>query len=179
MINISQMREDEEDDCVGQVSKVSAHEREIKFLHLLDSIPIELRELHIYPHIPPKVLVWLDRANYIKYHSYILPTINISRSSRFPLGKRETFIRYMVRNDCAFVISQLLKDNIKAWLKRSSYYYQSTNHTSYLHFLFHYSIQHCANKCRKCINDKAIQLIGKKWYKNSKQKHIYNKKWNN
>ena len=42
--------------------------REDRLLSLLDTLPEEVRIEHILPHLPPQVLIWLNRANYIKYH---------------------------------------------------------------------------------------------------------------
>lgn len=147
-----------------------SNEREKRLLALLDHIPEEVREKHILPHLSPQVLVWLNRANYIKYHHVLTPLIPNIRSERFPLGKRETYVRHMIREDCSFVIARLLSDHARAWLRHSGYYYKTRSFPSYLHFLFQYSLDVTASRCRRCINDKAIDLVGKKWYKKTRER---------
>lgn len=151
-------------------------EREDRILALLDCLPEEVRVEHILPHLPPQVLVWLNRHNYIRYHSVICPLIPSTRSERFPLGKRETYIRHMIREDCSFVVSQLLTDHADVWVRPSGYYYKTRSFPSYLHFLFQYSLDVTASRCRKCINNKAIDLIGKKWYKRTRER---SNRWSN
>lgn len=150
--------------------------REDRLLSLLDTLPEEVRIEHILPHLPPQVLIWLNRANYIKYHRIVRPLIPNTRSDRFPLGKWETYIRHMIREDCSFVIAQLLSDHARIWLRHSGYHYKTRSFPSYLHFLFQYSLDVTASRCRRCINDKAIDLIGKKWYKRT---HERSNRWSN
>lgn len=155
---------------------ITSTDKEQRLLSLLDSIPEEVRMIYIFPHIPPQVLVWLNRSNYIRYHYVLRPLVSTSRSERFPLGKWETYIRHMIRDDCSFVVAQLLSDNAHIWIRHSGYYYKTKSYPSYLHFLFHYSIDVTASRCRKNINDKAIDLIGKKWYKKTREK---SNRWSN
>lgn len=153
-----------------------AREREEGLLALLDCIPEEVREKHILPHLPPQVLVWLNRTNYIKHHHVLRSFISTMPSERFILGKWETYIRYMIREDCSFVIAQLLSYHSRVWLKHSGYYYKTKSFPSYLHFLFQYSLDVSASRCRRCINNKAIDLIGKKWYKRTRER---SNRWSN
>lgn len=150
--------------------------REKQLLKLLDNIPEEVRVKHILPHLSPQVLVWLNRSNYIRYHRCVHTLIPIKRSLRFPLGKWETYIRHMIREDCSFVITQLLSTNAYLWIEPCCYYYKTSKFTSYLHYLFQYSLDVTASRCRRCINDKAIDLIGKKWYKKTRER---TGKWSN
>ena len=150
--------------------------REKRLLALLDCVPEEVRVKHILPHLSPQVLVWLNRDNYIKYHSVLRPLIPNTRSERFPLGKWETYVRHMIREDCSFVVAQLLSDHARVWLRHSGYHYKTRSFPSYLHFLFQYSLDVTSARCRKCINDKAIDLIGKKWYKRTRER---SRRWSN
>ena len=153
-----------------------SEDREERLLALLDHVPEEVRVKHILPHLPPQVLVWLNRTNYIKYHNVLRPLIPRMRSERFPLGKWETYVRHMIREDCSLVIAQLLSDHARIWIRQRGYYYKTMSFPSYLHFLFHYSLEVTASRCRKCINDKAIDLIGKKWYKRTRER---SNRWSN
>tara|TARA_Y100000996_G_scaffold135277_1_gene102793 strand:+ start:237 stop:704 length:468 start_codon:yes stop_codon:yes gene_type:complete len=142
--------------------------REEKILSLLDNIPEEIRMVHILPHLHPETLVWLDKANYIKYHSKIRPYISLQPSTRFPLGRQETYIRNMVRNDASFVFSQLLNERVKHWLRKCNYYYSGKRFETYLHFLSQYCIDLNAARCRQLVHNAGLNAMGKKWYKKSK-----------
>ena len=145
-------------------------DRGTRLLELLDSIPTEVRLEHILPHLAPETLVWLNKELYVKYHYITKSMIPTRRSARFPLGNWETYVRHMIREDSSFVLSQALKDNVLRWAKPCAYYYKGKVFASFLHFIFHYSIDMTATKCRRQINDAALEVIGKKWYKKTREK---------
>ena len=159
-----------------EMLSTSTMSRGDNLVKLLDTIPLEVRLEHILPHLSPETLVWLNREFYTRYHFVTKRMINIGRSNRFPLGKWDTYVRHMVRCDSSFVLSQTLKDNAIQWSKMINYYYKGKTFPSYLHYLFHYSLDMMAAKCRKRINDVAIEVIGKKWYKKTREK---SDRWSN
>ena len=148
---------------------------ESRLLQLLDLIPEEIRILHILPYLSPQTLVWLNKSNYIAHHSSISPLITYNRSTRFPLGKYETYVRHMVRIDASFVVTQLLKENRMQWQHRG-YYYQGNNFRTFLHFISQYSIDHNASRCRKAIQVVGCEALGRNWHKG---KRARSSKWSN
>lgn len=150
--------------------------RESKILALLDKLPSDVLMQYILPNLAPETLVWLNKTNYITYHSCIFSLLRKRPNYCFPLGKWETYVRHMIRDDCAFVIQQLLNDNGKKWMHHRNYRYKNCTYPTYLHFAWAYSTDFVSSRCRKLIFNKGIELMGRNWYKKRREKFT---KWTN
>ena len=106
-------------------------EEQQAFLARLDDLPSELLQYKIMPHLTPEILVWLTRENYLKYHSVVRQMV--------PGRDYEAYIRDMVRHDCAFVMTQLVKEHAKRWTKPQRYKFAGKSYPSFLRFLIEYA----------------------------------------
>ena len=150
--------------------------RESKLLALLDTLPEELLIEHIRPHLGPESLVWLDRSGYANYHSAVAPLFRGRPCPRHPLGKWESYVRQMVRDDSAFVMQQLLRDNGYRWSRRRYYHYNHRRYPTYLHFIWDFCIEASAHRTRRRVLDAGTELIGTNWYKRRQGKPT---RWSN
>ena len=148
--------------------------RENSILSGLDKIPDDILINHIKPILKPETLVWLDKENYTRYHSCIEKQIKHRPSIYHPSGVYESYIRGIIRLDYSFVFEQILNDKIHNWIKIKNYRYNDKIYSTYLNFVFDFSLDNNSVKCRKLINNMANALYTKNWYKKTKSK---NNKW--
>ena len=131
----------------------------------LDRIPEEILLNNIYPNLSPKCLMWLSKEFYLRYHENVYSMIGNKRTITFPSGKFDAYIRYIIREEATFLLEKRLSERIKKWYYSSSYRYANNKYKNYLFFMYQYSIDNNYSKSRKCINDMAKSVLGKKWHK--------------
>ena len=110
--------------------------REASILAGLDTIPDDILINNIKPILKPETLVWLDKTNYIKYHSCIEKQIKHRPTSNYPSGVYESYVRDIVRMDYSFVFEQILNDNIQKWIRIRNYRFKDKIYNTYLNFVF-------------------------------------------
>lgn len=145
-----------------------------KILSNIDKIPDDILLNNIKPILKPETLVWLDKANYIKYHYCIENLIKHRPSINHPSGVYDSYVRDIIRLDYSFVFQQLINDKISNWKKINNYRYKDKIYKSYLYFLFDYALDNNSIKCRNIINNIINALYSKNRYKNTKYK---NNRW--
>jgi hypothetical protein len=150
--------------------------RETRLLALLDTLPKDVIIQHIRPRLAPESLVWLSRSNYMAHHATTIPMLRERPCARFPLGRWETYVRHMIRDDCSFVVQQLLRDNAHKWVRRRNYRYRHNTYPTYLHFMWEYSGEFTASRSRRLILDAGAELIGGNWYKRRRDRST---RWTN
>ena len=138
---------------------------EEKILIGLDRLPNEILINKIYPKLSPKCLVWLNKEFYLKYHREVYSLIGNKKNNVYPGGKYSAFTRYILREEATLVLEQLLNERMKIWYNSGIYRYSQKKYKNYLYFLYQYCIDNNFSKSRKCINEMAKSVLGKKWHK--------------
>jgi len=134
------------------------------FLTKIIYLPNELTDI-IFSYIPTSISVFLNKANYIKYHKSIKKYIN--------KGNIENYIRCMVRQDNDFVLKQLLNENFNLWINMKKYYYKTCIYTDYISFIESYAIDNESTKCKQAIYDFFKELgLSKNQHKKNICKYI-------
>ena len=124
-------------------------------------LPQELIDI-IWDKIEPKYKVFVSKNYYIMYH----PLITI------PKYRYTTYLRNIIRNDCDFVVSQLLKENDNRWVKMNNIKYKNSVYASYLHYILALCIEYNASRSRAIVEE--YSKLGKKRPKRNRYKNI---KW--
>lgn len=136
------------------------------FWKLFDTLPIDTINC-IVTFISPEILVWLNKENYIRYHACIRKQI--------PDKLFESYIRYLVRKNHSFTLEHVIRENIDKWVQMKKYRYKNTLEPDYLNFIYHFAIQHEAQKSMEVINTIACDIIGTKWHKRNGVRSIRTK----
>ena len=133
----------------------------------LSRLPEELIDI-IFEGISPRQKIFLNKQYYTQFN-YLIDQI---------IGARyDSYVRDIVRNNCAFTFQHLLERNFSKWLTICNYHYKQSIHDNYICFLIEFSRENNAYKCSKLINVQLqLSRLKKDWYKNSRVK--YNK-WTN
>lgn len=133
----------------------------------LSHLPEELIAL-IFKHLSPTQKIFLNKQYYTHFN-YLIDQI---------IGTRhDSYVRDMVRNNCAFTFYHLLERKFTKWLTITNYHYKQTIYANYICFLIEFSQENNAYKCSNLINVQLqLSRLKKEWYKNSRVK--YNK-WTN
>ena len=142
---------------------------------LLNRLPEELLEYHVWPHVSPYIKMWLNKNYYNKYHKYLKNYIccNVSKNSY----SYDSYVRFIVRNDYVMAFNKLMEDNFDKWFKIKNYEYSAYKFYNYIYFLKHYAIEQYSSKSHNIINNYLINAgYEKKWHKNNSRKNI---RWTN
>ena len=92
------------------------------FIHL----PVELLDI-IWQHVPSSVKFVCNRSLYSEHHEAFVAAM--------PPRLYHTYIRDMVRNDCAFVVKQLLVEERSRWGEIRMYHFGGFIYDKYETFL--------------------------------------------
>jgi hypothetical protein len=138
-------------------------------LNNLDKLPREIIEEYIWPNISLRIKVLLNKFYYEKYHYIIYQFI--------PDNQRDSYIRFVIRNDYSMILNKLLQQNFKDWIKLLHYQYKNELFYNYIFFLSHFAVENTSSKSNYLIND-YLKIAGyeKKWHKKNSSKHI---RWSN
>ena len=79
----------------------------------------------IWEKVEPKYKVFVSKKYYLMYHELIV----------IPKYRYSTYLRNIIRNDCDFVVGQLLKENNQRWVKMNNIKYKNSVYASYLHYI--------------------------------------------
>ena len=82
---------------------------QLGLMDMLNLMPEDIIHHCIKPLLRPEVLVWLNKENYDRYHDRVKNLI--------PSANYESYIRDMVRHDCAMVLGKLIDENFDKWKK--------------------------------------------------------------
>ena len=134
------------------------------YFHILSYLPNDILNI-IFEYISARHKIFLNKKYYIKFNYLIDQIIG---------SKYESYIRDIIRNDCAFVFSYILNKQFKKWLTIKNYHYKQCIYCNFIRFLIDYSRENHAFKCCQLLNVQ-LQLSGlkKDWCKNNRIK--YNK----
>ncbi len=141
---------------------------QLGLMDMLNLMPEDIIHHCIKPLLRPEVLVWLNKENYDRYHDRVKNLI--------PSANYESYIRDMVRHDCAMVLGKLIDENFDKWKKMKKYYYKDKIFKNYLCFLMFLCVENNAVKCQRTLHEKASAVLGEKWHKNVR---IRNCRWSN
>ena len=132
----------------------------------VNNLPEELID-KIKEYIPKKYLVFLNKTNYILYHSLIKPYIK----------NYENYIRDTIRRDNSFVFERIINENYTRWFQIKNYRYKNIITSNYAYFVINYCIENDSNSCRKITEDFFKELgLCKNLHKKNIIKYI---KWKN
>ena len=120
----------------------------------------------IWEKVQPKDKVFISKKYYLMYHKLIV----------IPKYRYSTYLRNIIRNDCDFVVSQLLKENSHSWIKMKNIKYKNSIYASYLHYILALCIEYNASRSRNIIEDYSKLGLGKNRPKKNRHKNI---KWTN
>lgn len=130
----------------------------------MSGLPDEILSI-IFECISPRLKIFLNKEYYLKLNYLIDPIIGT---------RYESYIRDIVRNNCAFVFYYLLTRNFSKWLAITNYHYKRSIYTNFICFLIDYSRENNAFKCSEILN---VQLnlsgLKKEWCNSTRIK--YNK----
>ena len=140
----------------------------LELMDMLNLMPYDIIEYCIRPNLRPETLVWLNKEYYDRYHECVRGLI--------PPENYESYIRDMVRHDCAMVLGKLIDENFDKWKKMKKYYYKDKIFKNYLCFLMFLCVENHAVKCQHVLHSKASAVLGEKWHKNVR---IRNCRWSN
>lgn len=113
-----------------------------EILVYINKLPTELINI-IKEYIPKKILVFVNKTNYILYHSVI----------KCHIHTYEKFIRDVIRRDNEFVFEMIVNENYLRWFLIKNYRYKNTIFKNYAFFVVNYCIENDSNNCRKIILD--------------------------
>jgi hypothetical protein len=132
----------------------------------INSLPIEIIKI-IKSFIPLSRLLFLNKELYFEHHKIVKQMV--------PFELYDNYIRDMIRKDALFVFEQIIKENLKHWLKMKKYKYENIVHDNYYYFLTSYCIENKSTKCRNLLKGFLENLgISKNQHKNNR---IINIKW--
>ena len=126
---------------------------------LIDFMPEDIVS-YIFPFISVKKLVFINTKYYSKNYKLV--------KNMIPKDRYEAYIRNIIRKDNYYTLSFLLNENVDKWINMNKYPYKHQIFTNYLYFINYLSIEHNSNKCRVLIENKAQEVLGKKWHKKIK-----------
>jgi hypothetical protein len=129
-------------------------------------IPDDIIFYHIFPKISIKIMVWLNKENYLQHHNCIKDMISTTRYNNY--------IRDIIRIDGAFILERLISENLSNWLNPNKYFlYNNISFKDYLNYISYIITKYKADKCR-CILFSHLKNSGihKKWHKNNVVKNI-------
>ena len=135
-------------------------------INQINNLPYELIYI-IKEYIPVICLVFVNKTNYVLYHSLIKNYI----------PKYENYIRDIIRRDYSFVFETILKESIYKWFEITNYIYKNMVFKNYSYFVIYYCIENDSSRCRNLINFFLKELgLGKNQHKKNIVKYI---KWKN
>jgi len=139
---------------------------EIIILKKINALPDDIIK-NIKQFISKKVLVFLNKTNYLLYHFTIKQYII----------NYENYIRDTIRRDNDFVFDKILIENYKKWIIIKKYTYKNIIFNNYLNFTNHYCIENESTKCKKILLDFMKEHgLSKNQHKKNIVKHI---RWKN
>jgi len=103
----------------------------------LSRLPDEILSI-IFEDISPRQKIFLNKEYYLQFNYLIDQIIGTGY---------ESYIRDIIRNDCAFVFHHLLARNFSKWLTNNNYHYKRSIYPNFICFLIDYSRENNAFKC--------------------------------
>jgi len=103
----------------------------------INNLPKELIDI-IKEYIPKHILAFLNKQNYVLYHSFV--------RSKIPMY--ENFIRDTIRRDHVFVFEFIVNENINKWINNKNYNYKNMVYSNYLTFVTQFCIDNNSDKCK-------------------------------
>tara|TARA_B100001093_G_scaffold507866_1_gene569082 strand:+ start:3026 stop:3445 length:420 start_codon:yes stop_codon:yes gene_type:complete len=114
-------------------------------------------------------LIFLNKEYYHKFNYLVDSKINI--------GRYDSYVRDIVRNDYSFIFENILIRKINFWLLRKNYLYNNVIYNDFLDFLLFYCKNNNSNKCSHLIY-LQLDLSGLK-KKRPKNNRIKYNRWSN
>jgi hypothetical protein len=111
-------------------------EQKLDLFYRINRLP-ECLVREIYDFIPRSVSLWLNRENYYKNHELVKRMITIDY---------ETYVRNVIKNDYSILFELILRENLNSWFVERKYYFKKSTYSSYLSFLFDYSVENESTK---------------------------------
>ena len=142
---------------------VNCQARMFKYLSYL---PVELLEI-IYSYLPNQAKIFLNRDYYKKYH-YLLRDMISPRNY-------DNYIRDMIKNNCTFVITQLMDENYKQWIQSSKKMYKNVIYPHYSGYIIGMALEMNRNSIRELV----VEYYDKKGLSKNlhKKNRSNNKRW--
>ena len=128
-------------------------------------LPQELIDI-IWNKVYAKHKIFVSKIYYVQYH----PILSIPKYSY------TSYLRNIIRNDCHFVVGQLLKENRSRLIKISNIKYKNSIYSSYIHYIGALCIEYNASRSRDIIEEFNKLALCKKIPKRNRHKNI---KWTN
>jgi hypothetical protein len=122
----------------------------------INNLPEFIVEI-IKSYIREKVLLFLNKSYYIKYHFLVYDYIKY---------KSEIYIRTIVRKDLDYILNILFFENITKWINMKNYYYKDCVYLNYIYFLYYYCIENESHKCKELL----LTLLLKNGFKKNQHK---------
>ena len=120
----------------------------------------------IWKMVETKYKVFVSKKYYLLYHPLIV----------IPKYRYNSYLRNIIRNDCYFVVNQLLNENSNCWIKMNNIKYKNSVYASYLHYILALCIEYNASRSRSIIEEFCKLGLGKNRPKKNRHKNI---KWTN
>lgn len=128
-----------------------------RFVDMFDKLNDDVIGM-IYDKLPVETTVWLTKENYCKNHKIVRKMIEPEFY--------ESYILDIVKQDYAFVFSEIIKERFDNFHKWKGYYFNETRHHSFLTFLRHFATTNNSPKCVEVIDIRAIEKgFSPNWYK--------------
>ena len=131
----------------------------------LTLLPQELIDL-IWQKIEPKYKIFVSKKYYLLYHPILI----------IPKYSYTGYLRGIIRNDCDFVVEQLLTENSEKFVKLTNIKYKDSVYGSYLDYILDLCIEYNASRSRIVIKEFNKLGLGKNIHKKKRHKNI---KWTN
>ena len=111
----------------------------------------EENEIIIKEFIPIKILCFLNKSFYLKYHKNV---------KKWIMAKNlyDSYVREVLRNDNEFVFKYLLKENSLKWFRMKKYKYSNKIFTNYCCFIDKFCLDNESTKCREILK-KHIKIL--------------------
>ena len=114
-------------------------------------------------YIPDKWLIFTNRTNYIRDHSYIVN--RISRNNYY------SYIRNVLRNDHDFVFEKMLETQIYDWYTMVKYSYKNITYPTFYSFVIDYCVENRSTKILNIMRQSGLNI------KSDKHKAKIRVKW--
>ena len=128
-----------------------------KFINMFDRLNDDVLGL-IFEQIPDENKIWLNKSCYLKHHKLVRNMID----SEF----YEAYVLDMVKQDYAFVFTQIINERFDYFHKWKNYYFNDVKYHSFLIFLREFGIKNNSPKCVQIIDNMAYEKgFSPNWFK--------------
>ena len=125
----------------------------------------------IYSFLPLTTMYILNKTLFNKHYPTIINKYTIASSTC------QSYIRRIIRRDCNFQLTYLLKSKNTKWMKKGDWKFKNTTFPSYILFLKLLTVEYESQHCRSCINRYLETTLSKK--NRHKKIRSKNSKWSN